>query len=564
MTRRAILPCAAVALLLVQPPVSAQTPRSPEPDETLVMPFENSQTDPKLYWLGEGSAVLLTELLERYGAAVVARDVREAAFDRLQLPPAPALSHATVIKVAHFVGAADVVVGAYELAGEHLTVRARYLELEAGRLLPEVIERGPLADLFGIYDRVARRLREATTPAPPAAEGTILRSPQAFELYVKGLVAEAPGTQRAYLEQAVKAAPADDRSKLALWQVYTDGGDYLRALDIVTSVPRTSLHARAARYLSALSQIELKRFDEALATLKQLQSEERSAEVLNAMGVVVLRKGATSQTGVATYYFSQASQTDPVDADYFFNLGYAYWLDKDPPAAIYWLREAVRRDPADGDAHFVLAAALHQTGAVAEAGRERELARRLSSRYESASARPPASEQVPRSLERVKEHLERPTARAAATIATTGQRDHAELAAFHLDAGRRAFLQERDREAEQELRRALYLSPYLAEGHVLLGRLHLRSGRAAEAVQAFKIALWSEDHAAGRVALAEAYLQMQNIAAAKEEVTRALALDPTSKEAMALRDKLATMVPPASDEVPCSVARAYSGDGDTC
>ena len=34
---------------------------------------------------------------------------------------------------------------------------------------------------------------------------------------------------------------------------------------------------------------------------------------------------------------------------------------------MYWLREAVRRDPADGDAHFVLAAALQQTGATAEA-----------------------------------------------------------------------------------------------------------------------------------------------------------------------------------------------------
>ena len=87
-----------------------------------------------------------------------------------------------------------------------------------------------------------------------------------------------------------------------------------------------------------------------------------------------------------TYYFSQASQTDPADA----RLLLQPWLRlldrQGPPAAVYWLREAVRRDPADGDAHFVLGAALQQTGATAEAARERELAQRLSSSYESCAA----------------------------------------------------------------------------------------------------------------------------------------------------------------------------------
>ena len=83
------------------------------------------------------------------------------------------------------------------------------------------------------------------------------------------------------------------------------------------------------------------------------------------------------------------------------------------------------------------------------------------------------------------------------TIASTSQRDQAELVAFHLEAGRRAFAREADRTAEEELRRALYLSPYLAEAHLLLGRVHLRSGRTSDAIQAFKIALWSEETAAG-------------------------------------------------------------------
>ena len=505
--------------------------------QVLVMPFDNPHQDPKLYWLSEGSAVAFSEFLERYGASAVPRDERQSAFDRLQLPPAAALSHATVIKVGQFVGASDVIIGSYELAGDHLTVRVRVIGLDAGRLAPEIVERGPLSDFFSLYDRAARRVRGATSPAPPPAAGTLLTSHHGFELYVKGLIAESSSTQQSYLEQAAKAAPADDRIPLALWRVHTDAGRHAEAFKAVSAVPSNSLLIREARYLSALSQVELKRYEEAFNTLKTLQSERRSAEVLNAMGVVQLRRGATPQTGRAVYFFNQATQADPEDPDYFFNLGYGYWIDKDPPAAIYWLREAVRRDPADGEAHLILAAALQQTGASAEAARERALAERLAPNYEGAENKR-ASEPVPRGLERLKGFLERSTRRVESILTSSGQRDQAELATHHLEAGRRAADRELDREAEQELRRALYLSPYLTEAHLLLGRVYLRNGRLADAVQAFKIALWSEESAEGHVALAKAYLAMQNMAAAKEELTKALALDPQHAEARTLRAKI--------------------------
>jgi cytochrome c-type biogenesis protein CcmH/NrfG len=82
------------------------------------------------------------------------------------------------------------------------------------------------------------------------------------------------------------------------------------------------------------------------------------------------------------------------------------------------------------------------------------------------------------------------------------------------------------------------LSPYLAEAHLLLGRAYLRGGRSADAIQAFRIALWSEETVEGHVRLAEAYLAAQNLPAARDEVARALMLDPASKEAIALRVKI--------------------------
>ena len=87
-----------------------------------------------------------------------------------------------------------------------------------------------------------------------------------------------------------------------------------------------------------------------------------------------------------------------------------------------------------------------------------------------------------------------------------------------------------------ELRRAVFLSPYDADAHLLIGRIHLRAGRPREAVDALKISIWSRDTAAAHVALADAYLRLKDVPARGPQVQKALALDPTSAEAKALLD----------------------------
>jgi Tfp pilus assembly protein PilF len=52
-----------------------------------------------------------------------------------------------------------------------------------------------------------------------------------------------------------------------------------------------------------------------------------------------------------------------------------------------------------------------------------------------------------------------------------------------------------------------------------------------DAIEALKISIWSEDSAAARVAMGEAYLKSGNAAAARGELERALVLDPSSAEA---------------------------------
>ena len=70
------------------------------------------------------------------------------------------------------------------------------------------------------------------------------------------------------------------------------------------------------------------------------------------------------------------------------------------------------------------------------------------------------------------------------------------------------------------------------------GRIHLRAGRAADAVEALKISIWSEDSAAAHLVLAQAYLSMKNGGAARSEAQKALKLDPESAEARRLLETI--------------------------
>jgi tetratricopeptide (TPR) repeat protein len=311
-------------------------------------------------------------------------------------------------------------------------------------------------------------------------------------------------------------------------------------------VPPGSRLDRRARFLAAVSLLDLQRYDDAFDLFKALLDQRTApsagagpkpeAALLNNLGVLQIRRGSTPQAGSATYYLTKAVEASPDDGDYLFNLGYAYVLERDSQGALYWLREALRRNPADADAHYALAAALMVTGSTVEAAREKELARQLSSGYEDLERRAMADTvPVPKGLERVRSDLDAPLApRLEQTIVNSAQREQRELATFHLDRGRRLYEQEEDTGALAELRRVVYLSPYQAQAHLLIGHIHLRGGRTQEAVDALKISIWSEDTAPARVALAEAYLKLHKADAAKAELQRALVLDPVSSDAKRL------------------------------
>jgi tetratricopeptide (TPR) repeat protein len=138
----------------------------------------------------------------------------------------------------------------------------------------------------------------------------------------------------------------------------------------------------------------------------------------------------------------------------------------------------------------------------------------------------------------VKSDVELPHSRQIEQTLANSQSDQQELARFYLDHARRLVAQESDREALAELNRVLFLSPYDAEAHLLIGRVHLRAGHAREAIDALNISIWSAETADAHALLAEAYFDAKENESARKEAERALALDAGHEAAKRVLDRL--------------------------
>ncbi len=479
------------------------------------------------FWLGEAAAILLADELDARGATALSRADRLDAFMRLQLPMVPTLTRATMMRVAELVGASELVIGEVRL-GTRMTVTTRVIAVDSARQRPEIVEDGPGMQIYAVFERIAARL-------VPGTEGAAHRPHLplgAFEQYVKGLVAPTPAAQERFLEQARQQAPADDRVLLALWDLYASQGADDKALAAAQAVARKAPLDRQARFCAALSMIALRRYNDAFGLLETLHGESPSPVLSNAMGVIQLRRGSTPQTGLPSYFFNRAADQAPDEADYLFNLGYAYARSRDVEAALYWLREGVRFAPADGEAHLLMSQMLMLAGKRVEAQREFDLAKQLGTSLDPETLA--LSDAVPAGLERLVGRLDLRHVRVNAAIANPAQREQLELAAFHVARGRRLFEQDDDRGAANELRRAIYLRPYDDQPHLLLGRIYQRGGRLSEAIDEFRIAVWSRDSADARVHLGEALFDSGDKQGAREQALLALALVPEFPDARAL------------------------------
>jgi TolB-like protein len=214
----------------------------------LVFPFDNGSRDANLEWLGEGLAEITVERLEDRRVSVLSRQERLSALEKMGLPATAEFSHATMIKVAAEADADDVIFGRYLSDGKNITLEARVLRISPPGLSRTFTQTGSLRDLLRAHARLAWQLvcamQKNQCPAADANLGeTIFTEPpasltmDAFETFVKGLLASDDEARLRDFREAARQEPVWDRPPFELGQAYFARSECESALPWYSRVP---------------------------------------------------------------------------------------------------------------------------------------------------------------------------------------------------------------------------------------------------------------------------------------------------------------------------------------
>jgi tetratricopeptide (TPR) repeat protein len=353
---------------LLAAPAAAQT--------ILVLPFEPAAREPRHDWLGEGLAQLTAERVSGPGRTTLSREDWVAALERLGLPAGIQPSRATMLRVAEELEADFVLFGRYRSDDATLHITAQALRRDPAGLSPAFEASGPLASLMETHAPLAAALLGFVLDAepPPAASLPRLRL-DAFENYVRGLLAADSGQKLRLLREATRAEPNWMLPVVALGRAYFERQDCENALIWLSRVPPAHDRGYEAGFVSGVCHLlrnDLARAESAFAALREMTPDDPAPPaVLNNLGVVRAREGRWAD---AAALWNEASEADLDEPDYWFNRALGLVLTGEPAAAVGPLNDVLAQRPADRAARALLVFALERSGRAAEAASEREAA----------------------------------------------------------------------------------------------------------------------------------------------------------------------------------------------
>ncbi|HEY6292598.1 MAG TPA: tetratricopeptide repeat protein [Terriglobia bacterium] len=522
----------AILTLTSVPQASASQTRT-----ILVLPFENQSANSDLGWISEAFAEVLSRRLAGPGRYVLDREERNAAYQQLGIPAATPLTLASTYKVAQTLGVDWAVVGNFRVAGDQLTAVCQLLEVHSLKLTPRLEATGALADLLDVQTRLAWRLLATHDPdfTAGAEDDFARRFPalrlDAFENYIRGLLAADDETRVHFFREADRIDPSDHGAAFQLGLYYFDHKQYAESATWLHKLtpsdpdyPQSVFTLGVDEYFTG----ENTKSEQAFAALeKQIPLDE----VTNNLSVAQARRGDYQD---ALAGFERAYQGDPLDPDFSFNLAATLWRLKKYGEAAKALESGLSQNDDDSEAHILLALVF---GKLQNSTGEQGETRWLLAHHQDLELH---QDFVPEL--RIKKHYDGKAFGLLAVMlhnteeARLSRESPEQHAEAHISEGKKLLAAGSLAEAERALDEADTLIPQSSEVHLVLGQVYEAEGRHQEAAEEFKTSLQLDNNAVTHLWLGRVYLSMNQAALAVEQGRAALALDPGSAEAERLVD----------------------------
>src|SRR6202166_3803882 len=280
----------------------------------IVFPFQNMGASPRLDWLGEGLEELTIQYLSAAGQQVYSHAGRAAELERNGLPVSARLSRASMLRIAQDLDADFVIFGSFTSDGKSLTIDSRVLRTDPLMLLSPVRETGPLDSLIEMQSKLVWRLLSENDKRyrPTLAEFSKAQRPlrlDAFEHYIRGLLANEDEPRIRELREASRLEPAWPDPYFALGQTYFTRNDCATALSFLAHVPPAHDRYVEALFSTGVCRLQMNQPERAEEVFTSLQTALSGAaknesqagasggdipEILNNLAVARARQGKTS------------------------------------------------------------------------------------------------------------------------------------------------------------------------------------------------------------------------------------------------------------------------------
>ena len=503
----------------------------------MIVPFENQSTAPGLEWIGEAFPEVLSQRLSSTQLYVISREDRTYAFDHSGIPQSVLPSRATIYRIAEQMDAGYVVMGSYTFDGKTFTAKAQLLDMKKLHLYPPVDSSGPLTNLIDLQTMLSWQLLQQMPVQVSLPRDQFVKSfppirLDAFENYIRGILATGYQQRVHYFHDALKLNPNYTRAMLQLGKTYFDNREYESAAIWFARVPKSDDAVGEAYFLLGMSEFYRGNFDKAFAAFNYLSTRVPLTEVYNNMGVVEARRGHRPS---AVDYFARAANADPNDADYRFNLAVALYKNGDAAGAGRQLREELQQRPNDAEAKALMEMIGRGVPPPPAAS---------PSVPASNALLPPNQARIP--LERIKRNYDEASYRQIQmeinnfTEARLSTMDGGKQAAYHVQRGKELLAQNLPDQAEAEFRAAISAAPNNEMGHAQLAALLEKKGDVAGARTEAQTSLRLKPNADAFLVLARLDLKQNQLQSASGEVDRALALEPGNPSSLALKRDIAS------------------------
>ncbi|MFI5094304.1 MAG: tetratricopeptide repeat protein [Candidatus Acidiferrum sp.] len=524
----------------------------------LVFPFENEGASPSLDWLGEGLEELTIQRLSAAGQQVYSHDGRTEEMDRSGLPPTAKLSRASMLRIAQNMDADFVIFGRFTSDGKSLTVDSRILRLSPIHLLPAVRESGPLDSLMDLHLKMLWRLLAANDHAyrQSLAEFSKVQGPlrlDAFEHYTRGLLASDDDPRLRELREAARLEPAWPDPDFAIGDVYYARRDCDSALPWFAKVPKSHDRYVEAVFATGVCHLLMNRPEQAEEVFSSLQeflhnNMVSGADLPEILNNLALARAREDKTPLAIADLRRATELDPDQDDYPFNLGLLAFGSKDFAGAAEYFRDASGREPDNPENRELLILSLEKAGNKAEADQERETAAETFGPDALPVLHLDGGKDALSRMERVRTELDTTALRleivsAEASASASNAAPVADTPAAHIRRGRQELSAGRVDAAEGEFRAALAGDTASASAHNGLAEIYRRRGKLDESAKELQASLEIRDSAVVRTTLARVYLEQKKPDLARAEVERALKLAPKYSDANELLKNLQKVKP---------------------